>query len=187
MNAKIAVAAAAAGPGSVDACETLFATLYAELRRLAGREVARGFGVTLGATTLLHESYLAMGGRAEVSFSDRARFLAYAGRVMRGLIIDHLRRRHALRRGGGVVVTALDTDVAGPAGEVDQLGRLSAAIDDLHRVEAELAEIVDLKFFGGLSFAEIAAARGVCERTVQRKWEKARLYLHRQVTARLAA
>jgi RNA polymerase sigma factor (TIGR02999 family) len=187
MNAPLLAAPAAADGPAPPAPEALFATLYAELRRLAGRQVARGMGVTLGPTTLLHEAYLAIGHRAELDFADRGHFLAYAARVMRGLIIDHLRGRSAQRRGGRVALAPLDTDVPDPGAQRDELARLSAALDELARVEGDLAEIVDLKFFCGFSFAEIASLRGVCERTVQRKWEKARLYLYREVAADAAA
>src|SRR5262245_17849586 len=85
--------------GDPVAAEVLFATLYGELHRMARREVRRRGGfVTLGATTLLHEAYLGLSGRRGPVFPDRARLLAYAARTMRGLIIDHVRRRHSLKR-----------------------------------------------------------------------------------------
>jgi RNA polymerase sigma factor (TIGR02999 family) len=187
MDSHIASLFDAAGGGQPGATKALFTTFYAELRRLAERELARGGGARLGATTLLHEAYLAMGGTSATAFVDRPRFLAYAARVMRGLIIDDLRNRHAQKRGGLFKVTGLDTDVPDPAAEVDELTRLGAAVDELHQVEPALAEVVDLKFFCGFSFVEIAAMRGVSERTVQRSWEKARLYLHRQLREAWAA
>lgn len=172
--------------------DTLFDALYAELHRLARRALAgQGRAVGLGVTTLLHEAYLTMASRQSAMFSDRARFLAYAARVMRGLIIDEARGRHAEKRGGLVHITSLVTDkIEGVAG-TRELDRIGDALDELAEVDASLAEIVDLKFFCGFSFTEIAAMRGVSERTVQRQWEKARLYLHRalsraQPTARVA-
>ena len=90
---------------------TLFASLYDELHRCARRELARrGGGVTLGATTLLHETYLDMSGRADAAFPDRARFMAYASRVMRGLIIDYARNRQAQKRGGEFEITSISQD-----------------------------------------------------------------------------
>jgi RNA polymerase sigma factor (TIGR02999 family) len=162
------------------AADTLFDVLYAELHRLARRALAgQGPAAGLGVTTLLHEAYLTMANRQGAMFSDRARFLAYTARVMRGLIIDQARGRHAEKRGGLVHITTLVTDkVEGVAG-TRELARIGDALDELASVDASLAEIVDLKFFCGFSFAEIAAMRGVSERTVQRQWEKARLYLHR--------
>jgi len=163
---------------SADA-ERLFATLYSELHRLARRELARrGSDVTLGATTLLHEAYLDMSARGVV-FPDRARFMAYAARAMRGLIIDYARRRYAQKRGGLFELTSLQTTIADRLTDAKELQEISDALEDLAAVEPALAEIVDLKFFCGFSFAEIGAMRGMSERTVQRHWEKARLYLYR--------
>ena len=166
--------------GDPAAAEALFAALYAELHRMAKRELAgrRGF-VTLGVTTLLHEAYIKMSDRDGIAFPDRARFMAYAARVMRGLIIDHVRRRRANKRGGLVKLTVLDTTVADQLANGHELQRISDALDELAKVDATLAEIVDLKFFCGFSFAEIATMRNASERTIQRHWEKARLYLHR--------
>jgi RNA polymerase sigma factor (TIGR02999 family) len=166
--------------GDSAAAGELFAALYAELHRMARRELAgRGGYVTLGVTTLLHEAYLKMADRDGVAFPDRARFMAYASRVMRRLIIDHVRHRHAHKRGGLFEITALETTVAGQVTNARELQRISDALDELSQVDATLAEVVDLKFFCGFSFAEIGAMRGVSERTIQRHWEKARLYLHR--------
>jgi RNA polymerase sigma factor (TIGR02999 family) len=162
--------------------DALFADLYGELHRMARRELARRGGHAMpSATTLLHESYLGMSARAGMAFPDRARFLAYAARAMRGLIIDHLRRRYAQKRGGMLAITALDTSIADAVTDAHELQHISDALDGLAAIDAALAEVVDLKFFCGFSFAEIAAMRGVSERTVQRQWEKARLYLHRQI------
>jgi len=98
---------------------------------------------------------------------------------MRGIVIDHVRERRALKRGGAYELTALETDSPELAAELDELVGLGDALDELGGVDAGLAELVDLRFFCGYSFAEIAALRGVSERTVQRDWQKARLVLHR--------
>ena len=134
------------------------------------------FGSTLGATTLLHEAYLDIAAR-DPGFPDRARFFAYTARAMRGLIIDHVRERRALKRGGEFHLTALSTEIAESASGLNELGPLDDALNELARIDAPLAELVDLKFFCGFSFSDIAAMRGVSERTVQRDWNKARLYL----------
>lgn len=173
------IAAAETGDGS--ARESLFSTLYSELHRLAKRELARrGGAVSLSVTTLLHEAYLDMAGRSEAKFPDRARFMGYAARVMRGLIIDHARNRQAQKRGGLFEITSLNNTTVADAADGAELSRISEALDKLATVDAELAEFVDLKFFCGFSFAEIAAMRSLSERTVQRKWEKAKIYLHRE-------
>ncbi len=168
--------------GDSSAAEALFIALYAELHRLAKRELARqGAVMSLGPTTLLHEAYLDIAARCGPSFPDQARFMGYAARVMRGLIIDHARRRCAVKRGGQFEITRLGTDPGGQFADERELTPISAALDELAKSDAALAQLVDLKFFCGFSFSEIAAMQGVSERTVQRKWEKARIYLHRSV------
>ena len=170
------------------AAQRLFAALYDELHRLARRELARrGSHVTLGATTLLHEAYLDISARTGMVFPDRARFMGYASRAMRGLIIDYARRRYAQKRGGMFELTSLQTTVADKLTDADELQEISDALDELAAVEPALAEIVDLKFFSGFSFPEIGAMRGVSERTVQRHWEKARAYLYRAIRQSLPA
>jgi RNA polymerase sigma factor (TIGR02999 family) len=176
----------AAETGDRSAAETLFASLYSELHRIAKRELARqGAPLSLGVTTLLHEAYLDMAERDGPSFPDRARFMGYATRVMRGLIIDHARNQCALKRGAQFEITSLSANTGENVADDRELIRISDALDELARVDASLAEIVDLKFFCGFSFAEIAGMRGISERTVQRKWDKARIYLHRSIQASL--
>ena len=180
LESTLSALFASAAQGDAIASERLFQALYAELHRLAQRELWRSGGaVTLGATTLVHEAFLDLSGRAAVRFPDRARFMGYTARAMRGLIIDYARNRHAQKRGGGFEITALDTDIADNVADPVELTRVGDAVDALAQVDSALAQIVDLKFFCGFSFAEIAALRGVSERTVQRDWEKARIYLHR--------
>ncbi len=181
MASTIASLLSATECGNRTAADALFAALYSELHRLAQRELARSAGVSLGATSLLHEAYLDISRREGVVFPDRARFMAYAAKVMRGLIVDYARSRQALKRGGGFEITALTGDVGEAPADARELSRISTALDELAEVDASLAEVVDLKFFCGFSFAEIAAMRGVSERTVQRHWEKARIYLHRTI------
>jgi RNA polymerase sigma factor (TIGR02999 family) len=113
--------------------------------------------------------------------------MSYAAKVMRGLVIDHARNRCAIKRGGQFEITSLSTDAGDKLADSSHLSRISDALDELARVEPELAEIVDLKFFCGFSFAEIADMRRISERTVQRKWEKARTYLYCSCRADLAA
>ena len=181
MDLSISSLVQATERGDTSAADALFSALYAELHGLARRELSRKGGpMSLGATTLLHQAYIEMAERSGPSFPDRARFLGYAARVMRGVIIDHARSRHALKRGGRIEITAIDADVADPVDE-QELVRISEALDELIELDPALAQVVDLKFFCGFSFAEIAALRGVSERTVQRHWEKARIYLHRSL------
>jgi len=173
---------AAAERGEASAAQALFGALYDELHRMAKRELAKRQGlVSIGPTTLLHQAYIEMADREGPTFPDRGRFMGYAARVMRGLIIDHARNRFAQKRGGKFEITTLRTDVAENLVDDRELTRIGAALDELARVEPELAEIVDLKFFCGFSFAEIGELHGIPERAAQRRWEKARIYLHRSI------
>ena len=165
--------------GDADARDALFAALYSELHRLAETHLRRSPGnVTLSATTLLHEAYVDMASRGALAFPDRNRFLQYASRAMRGLVIEYMRRRGARKRGGELTFTTLDEDrmqsSSDPATDVEQLG---TALETLTELDAPLAELVDLRFFCGFSMAEIAVIRGVSERSVQRDWTKARAVL----------
>ena len=175
-NATTPPATAAGAEGK----EQLFAALYSDLRRMAERQLRRNGGFSISPTTLLHEAYIDLSARGTV-FPDRARFLAYAARVMRGLIIDLVRERRALKRGAGFHITQLDTQIADPGPDAGELARLSDVLDALAAHDPRLAAVVDLRYFCGYSNAEIAAQYGSCERTVQRDWEKARLYLYLQL------
>ena len=169
------------GAGDTPPAERLFAALYEELHRLAERQLRRGGpALAVSATTLLHEAYLAVS-RASATFPDQARFMGYAARAMRRLLIDYARSARALKRGGGAFEITLTPNVVsdGASAEAKELAALGDALDELATVQPALAELVELHFFGGLAFAEIASLRGVSERTVQRDWRKARLFLHR--------
>ncbi len=158
--------------------DVLFSTLYGQLHSLARRELARRVAPSnLSVTTLLHEAYLDISRRPAAAFEDQPRFVAYAARVMRGIIIDHARSRSALKRGGEYEFAPLATDFGQEAGNIKELSQIGDALDELSEAEPQLAEIVELKFFCGCSFAEIAALQKLSERTVQRKWDKARMFL----------
>jgi RNA polymerase sigma factor (TIGR02999 family) len=174
---------AAPAPRASCQSDALFTTLYAELHRLARREAMRaGPAAVVSPTTLLHEAYLDMAQRGALEFADRGRFLAYAARAMRSVLIDRARAGSAQKRGGGLDITSLDTQNAESIAEPMLLSDIGAALDELAEVEPELANVVDLKFFCGFGVAEIAALHGVSERTVQRQWEKARLLLFRALS-----
>lgn len=165
--------------GSPQEQSALFASLYDQLRRIARRELRRRSGVSLSATTLLHEAYFKMKQRSDAAFPDESHFLAYAARAMRTLVIDYARSRQAEKRGGAFHITRLPTEVPEALTEAADLERLGAAIDKLAVHDTALAQLVDLKFFCGYSLIEIAAMRGVSERTAQRDWDKARMLLKR--------
>ena len=174
----------AAPEGSSTATDSLFESLYDDLRRLARREVRRnGAQHFLGTSTLVHEAWLDISKRPALSFDEPDRFLAYAARAMRGMVIDRVRARYAQKRGGGLVITSLDTLTGEQAAQPEELEGISDALDELAAIEPELARVVDLKFFCGFSLAEVARMQGISERTAQRHWEKARLLLFRALGA----
>jgi RNA polymerase sigma factor (TIGR02999 family) len=162
--------------GNGVAAGQLFTALYRELHSIAERELHQGGNqLTLGTTTLLHEAYLNIANR------EGTQFLAYAARAMRGLMIDYVRQRRAKKRGGEFQITAATSGLIAPEAEqpADDLAQLGIALDRLKEIEPGLAQLVDLHFFCGFSFGELAELRSVSERTVQRDWRKARLLLHR--------
>ncbi len=182
MDTSIAALLRDADAGDRAAADRLFAALYDDLHRLAERQLVRhGNQLTLGTTTLLHEAYINIADRSGVSFPDRAHFMAYAARAMRGLIIDYGRQRRAQKRGGEFHITSIDDALAigvADSGGAAQLEALGEALEGLSKLDPPLAELVDLHFFCGFALGEIATMRGVSERTVQRDWRKARLLLH---------
>jgi RNA polymerase sigma factor (TIGR02999 family) len=163
---------------SVDA---MFSAAYAELRRLARSRLRDGGRNTvLDTTALVHETYLRVSKSASTPFPDRARFLVYAGMAMRSIIVDMVRQRQAERHGGGALHLTLTGDVmeqaALPAGE-DHILRVHEALADLAQVDRRMAQVVEMRYFAGLTDAEIGSALNVAERTVRRDWEHARLLL----------
>jgi RNA polymerase sigma factor (TIGR02999 family) len=168
-----------AEPGGAD---KLFEICYAELHRLAEYNLRRAGSVTLGPTTLLHEAYLNVAGRDRVAFADRPGFLMYASRAMRGLIIDYARHRRAKKRGCQFEITLTEDKQALQSTDASQeLAKLGDALDELAVLEPGLAQLVDLHFFCGFAFTEIAELRHVSDRTVQRDWRKARLLLQHAI------
>lgn len=181
MDAPIGNLIRTADTGDGQAASALFSVLYAELHALAERQLRRGGAeLTLGTTTLLHEAYLSIAAREGLQFVTRGQFLAYAARAMRGLTIDYVRQRRAKKRGGEFQITNSGIEeVLDHGASVEDLEQLGEALDALAEVNRDLAQLVDLHFFCGFSFTELAQLRGVSERTVHRDWRKARLLLHR--------
>ncbi len=170
---------AAARQGDQAAAGAAFSLLYDELRRLARAKLRHHQTMTLlDTTSLVHESYLKLIGANALPVEDRHHFFAYAARVMRSVIVDFARARAAERRGGDAEHVVLDTllsdRVAAP--ESDVL-RVHEALDALAKADERLAQVVEMRYFGGLSEREIADVLGLSERTVRRHWEKARLLL----------
>ncbi|WP_088287139.1 ECF-type sigma factor [Ideonella sp. A 288] len=150
-------------------------TAYQRLRVLARSRLRDGGRNTLLDTTVLvHEAYLRMGG-VQATVDEQRRFLAYASKTMRSVIVDTARRRQAERRGGDACVVTLTDglDQRAPAG-ADQIVRVHDALLELESIDPRLAQVVEMRFFAGLGDAEIGCALAVSERTVRRDWEKAR-------------
>ena len=165
--------------GDADAADALFAATYRELRKLA-RARLRGGGRSplLDTTALVHESYLRLAGTHRLKLKDRAHFMRYAGRVMRSVIVDFARQRTAARRGGGTTHLSLTLEVAdGIRAEAEEIIRVHEGLDALAKLDTRMAQVVEMRYFGGLSEPEIAEVLGVAERTVRRDWEKARVWL----------
>ena len=172
-----------AADGDRAALDAVYASLYPELKRLArARLRQQGRGESVSTTLLVHESFVRLVGARDLRLEDRRHFFAYAAKTMRNIIIDSAREHLAERRGGGaehVTLGDADSDAMqlADAGAGDELVRVGDALRELERVDPELAELVEMRYFGGYSEIEIAELQGVNERTVRRRWEKARAWL----------
>jgi RNA polymerase sigma factor (TIGR02999 family) len=168
-----------ANQGDKAALNALFETLYGELHSLAHSRLRRSAPMTvLDTTALVHESYLKLLKAGRLNVENRVHFLAYASRTMRSIIVDFARKRLAERRGSGAEALQLNTDVAEtvPSGE-EEIVRVHDALEALAQSELRLAQVVEMRYYGGLSEHEIAEALGITDRTVRRDWQKARLLL----------
>ena len=166
--------------GDAGAMASVCELLYADLRQMARRRLRGQQPLTLlDTTSLVHESFLRLEGLGAVAVTDRQQFYAYAARVMRSVIVDTIRRRNAARRGGDCQLVTLDTEMGDMlCREEDDVLRLAEAIDELSRIDARAAQVVEMRYFAGMADAEIASVLGVTERTVGRDWRKARMLLH---------
>jgi len=159
--------------------EDLFELLYHELRRLARSRLASGGrNVLLDTTALVHESFLRLQGAGKVDLRDRNHFMAYAATAMRSVIVDYVRQRAAEKRGGDVDHVTLDTGLAETLGATDaEIVEVHEALEALGQVDPRLVQVVEMRYFAGLSDDEIGAALGLTGRTVRRDWDRARLLL----------
>lgn len=167
--------------GRPRAADELLVLVYNELRRLAAAQIARlRPGQTLQPTALVHEAYLKLVGDADPGWNSRGHFLAAAAQAMREIIIDQIRRKSAIKRGGGQAHHALDeaVTVLSPDMNPEEAMGIDAAIGRLQADHPRKAQVVVMRYFGGLGEDEIAAALGVTPRTVERDWRFARAYLH---------
>ena len=168
----------AARDGDRGALDRVLATLYQELHAMARRQLAGQHGQTLDATALVHEAYLKLIGRNTAQFDDRAHFFAYAASAMRSVVVDYARQRMAQKRGGDLHrVTELPEEIEGGLRlDEDMLG-LDTALTQLSAVDERLGQVVELRYFAGLSELEIATLLKRSERSIRRDWQKAKLFL----------
>ena len=177
-SADITLLLDAARGGDRGALDNVLARLYSELHSMARRQLAGQHGQTLDATALVHEAYLKLIGRREAHFDDRAHFFAYAASAMRSVVVDYARQRLAQKRGGDLHrVTDLPEDVEGGLRLDEETLGLDVALTKLAAVDQKLAQVVELRYFAGLSELEIAALLDRSERSIRRDWQKARLFL----------
>jgi|SRR5882672_1403249 len=165
--------------GDPHAVGRLYELLYDELRRIARSKLRRSDSITLLDTTgLVHESYVRLNKLGQLQVTDRPHFLAYAARAMRSVIVDFARQQHAERRGGDLLHVTLGTTAAGSVAADDgEVLRVHEALNELGKIDPRLVQVVEMRYFAGLDEHEIAAALGISTRTVQRHWEKARIFL----------
>lgn len=169
--------------GDREAFDQLLPKVYGELRRVAERQLWRERqGHTLRATALVHEVYLKLVDQAQVEWQGRAHFLAVSARAMRQILIDHARRKAAEKRGGDWQRTTLGSgEGVGVEMSMEDLLSLDKALDDLEKLEPRLRQVVEYRFFGGMTEQQIAEVLGVTTRTVQRDWVKARAWLYKEL------
>ncbi len=168
--------------GEQAASERLFVLLYDDLRRLAAGQL-RGEQM-MRTTSLVHEAYLKIARHGALDVNDRGHFFAVAARVMRQIVVDHVRSRAALRRGGDVQIASLDTNALQAAAEDrgEEVLALDAALARLDAIDAPLAALVEMRFYAGLELSEIADVLDRSERSLKRDWRRARAFLQREMT-----
>jgi RNA polymerase sigma factor (TIGR02999 family) len=159
-------------------------TIYGELRRVAAARMRMERGShTLQPTALVHEAYLRLADQPEAVWKDRSQILALAAHAMRHILVDHARKRDARKRGAGAVQVTLDEGVAVTQGTAVDILALDEALEHLAEFDPGQARILELHFFAGLSFEEIAGELGTSERTIKRKWSMARAWLSNELAS----
>lgn len=177
----------AARQGEGLAVGRLFELLYPELKRIAHARLRyRDDRLLMETGALVHEAYLRLLGKERLAANDRGHFLAYAAQVMRSVVVDTLREQQAERRGGGPqALVTLDTAAINAAlpGAEDEVLKIHEALQGLAQVDARLVQVVEMRYFAGMTNQEVADALGVASRTVDRDWDKARSYLYHALKA----
>lgn len=169
------------GAGDVAARDALVPVVYNELRRVARRCLASQQNPTLQSTALVHEAYLRLVGQDSLRVENRAHFFGIAARLMREILVDHARSRGAAKRGANCLTLTLDEAVALPRKREVDLIALDDALNVLAGLDARQSQIVDLRFFGGLSIGDTSQVLGISPATVKREWTTARLWLQREL------
>lgn len=172
--------------GDTTAARELVPLVYDELRRLAARRMAReSAGHTLQPTALVHEAWLRLAAKEEARFENRAHFFGAAAEAMRRILIERARRRLAARRGGGMERVDLDEiEIPSPAGDDDSLLQVNEALEKFSALDPRKAELVNLRYFVGMSFEEAAAALGIAVPTAKQWWAYARAWLTVEMRSR---
>ena len=169
-------------PGDRHAAEQLFADVYGELRALAARYLRRERkDHTLQPTALVHEVYLKLVGQTRVDWQGRAHFLAIAAHAMRQILVDHARRHQAAKRGGNRHRIALDDNLVIESDRNVDLLPLEDALTKLTKLDPRQAQMIELRFFGGLDIAEVAKVTGISKRSAEREWTMVRAWLRREL------
>jgi RNA polymerase sigma factor (TIGR02999 family) len=172
MSDSVTALLGAAELGDGDAQNQLFSLLYDELRRCAHYQ--RGGGETLSTTALVHETYVKLVAADHLRLESRRHFMALAARAMRQVLVDHARRAGTDKRGGDAAFVTLDERLPDTPSEALEVLALDRALTELEGIDARAARVVQLHFFGGLTFGAIAELEGLNERTIKRDWQAAR-------------
>jgi RNA polymerase sigma factor (TIGR02999 family) len=175
---------ARARSGDSSALADVFPLIYEELRRLAELQLRREpDGHTLSPTALVHEAYMRLIDYTRVEWANRAHFMAVASTAMRRILVDHARGHRSLKRGGGLRPVSLDDVELGNEDRAELLVAVDEALDRLKAVEPRQAQVVECRFFGGMTEEETAEALGIGLRTAKRDWARAKSWLHREMAA----
>lgn len=169
--------------GNQDVAGQLVPLIYDELRRIAGAQMRRErAGHTLQATAVVHEAYMRLAGEQQIPWQNRAHFFAIAARVMRQVLLDYARQRHAGKRGGeGAQKVEIDGEFLAAANRIEDIVALDEVVTRLSELDQQQGRIVELRFYAGLSVEETAEVMGISDSTVKREWRLAKAWLHREL------
>ncbi|HSX60010.1 MAG TPA: ECF-type sigma factor [Tahibacter sp.] len=183
MHDDVTALLAASSRGENAAQDRLFTLLYDELRQCARYQLRGNAGLTLSTTALVNETYVKLAAASQLNTSSRQHFMALAARAMRQVMVDHARRIQADKRGGGAVMVTLDERLPDDPSDAVEVLALDQALNTLEQIDERAARVVQLHFFGGLAFPEVAELEGLTVRTVMRDWQAARALLAAEMNA----